>query len=143
MAANNDPIYSRSPNVDWPAVMTAANTTVDLTAGTIYLVWTADATNGGFIQTIRIRAIPTIAATAATVARIWLNNGATTGTAANNILYNEISLPATTASATAATANYEVPMNIALDAGFRVYITLHTAPGGSTGWMATGVGGNY
>src|SRR5262245_26071550 len=143
MAANNDPIYSRRANVDWPAVMVTANTTADLTAGTIYLIWTADATNGGFLQSIRIRAIPITGPTAATVLRIWVNNGGTTATATNNILVDEISLPATTGINTAATANYEVAVNKPLDATFRVYGTLGTAPGGSTGWMASGWGGDY
>ena len=142
MAPNNNPIFSRVADVQWTGLMTAANTTSDLTAGTSYLAFSADATEGGFLQKLRFRAIPA-ASTAATVARLWLNNGSATGTAANNSLFDEVSLPATTVSATLATAGFEVPVNIPLPAGYRVYITLGTAPGGSSGWMCTAIGGKY
>ena len=50
----------------------------------------------------------------ATVGRVFINNGQTNATASNNILYNEITLTATTLSEVASTANYVLPMNIAL-----------------------------
>lgn len=140
MAANANPIYSRTADVQWIGYMVTANTTADLTAGTSYLVFTADATNGGFVSKIRFRATPA-GNTTATVARVWINNGSTTGTAANNILFDEITLPVTTASTTTATPNYEMPVNIALPAGYRIYATIHTAS--ANGWAATAVGGKY
>lgn len=140
MPANVDPIFSKSGNIDWNSYITAANTTADLTSGTSYLVWTADVTNGGWLESLRFRATPA-GNTTATVARIWINNGSTTGTAANNVLFTEITLPAITASGTAATAEFEVPIRRALDAGFRVYVTIHTAS--ANGWACTGCGGNY
>lgn len=140
MAANVNPIFSRVPDIQWNSYLVTANTTADLTSGTTYLLFTADATNGGFVQKIRFRSTPA-GNTTATVVRIWINNGQTTGTAANNVLFDELSLPATTASGTAATPNYEVPMNIALPAGYRIYATIHTAS--ANGWAATVVGGAY
>src|SRR5215212_12080419 len=116
MAANVDPIYSKAADIQWNGYIVTANTTADLTAGTSYLVFTADATNGGFLQKLRFRATPA-GNTTATVARIWLNNGSTAGTAANNSLYDEITLPVTTASGTLATAGYELLMNIPLPLG--------------------------
>ena len=140
MAANVDPIFSRLADIQWIMTTNTANTTTDLTAGTSFLVFTAEANNGGFLQKLRFRCTPGTS-TVATVARIWINNGSTTGTAANNILYDEITLPATTVSSTVATAGFEVPMNIPLPAGYRIYITYHTAPTGT--WQVTGVGGKY
>lgn len=140
MPANTEPIFSRLPDVQWIGPITAANTTADLTSGTSYLVWTADATNGGYLERIRFRATPA-GNTAATVARIWINNGSTTGTAANNTLYSEVQLPATTASGTAATPTYEEAIKLALPAGYKVYITIHTAS--ANGWLATAIGGKY
>ena len=142
MAANNDPIYSRTPDIQWqPQFMSAADTTITGTGlGANNLVFTADATNGGYVQKIRLRAT-NVGNTTATVARIFINNGATTGTAANNVIYDEISLPATTATNAAATANYEVPMNIALPAGYRLYVNLGTAS--ANGWIACAIGGKY
>lgn len=141
MAANTAPIFSALGDIQWSTTaMTAANTTKDLTTGTIYLVFTADATNGGFVQRIRFRSLGTNSN--ATVARIWINNGATTGTAANNTLFDEITLGAITNSEVAATATFELPLNFALPPGDRIYVTLGTAPT-SAGWQATVVGGKY
>lgn len=141
MAANIDPIFSKAPDVQWVSGVTAANVVIDMTSGTTYLAFTADATNGGFLQKLRFRAT-NAANTTASVARIWINNGSSTATAANNILYSEITLPATTASTSLATAGFEEPMNIPLPAGYKVYITLGTAM--ATGsWQVTAIGGKY
>lgn len=141
MAANNQPIFTRTPDVQWTiSAMTAANTTTDLTAGTIYLAFSADSTNGGYVQRIRFRTLGSN--TNATVARVWINNGGTTATAANNSLFDEITLPVTSVSQVAAQANYELPLNFALPPGDRIYVTLGTAPT-SAGWQATVIGGKY
>jgi hypothetical protein len=141
MPANNQPIFTRLADVQWTvSAMTVANTTTDLTAGTIYLAFTADATNGGYVQRIRFRTLGTNSN--ATVARVWVNNGSTTATAANNTLIDEITLPTTTVSQVAAQANYELPLNFALPAGYKIYITVGTAPT-SAGWNATVIGGKY
>jgi hypothetical protein len=141
MPANNQPIFTRLADVQWTtSAMTVANTTTDLTAGTSYLAFTADATNGGYVQRIRFRTLGTNSN--ATAARIWVNNGATTATAANNALIDEITLPSTTVSQVASQANYELPLNFALPAGYRIYVTLGTAPT-SAGWNATVIGGKY
>jgi hypothetical protein len=142
MAGNTAPIYSRIGDVQWTTNMTAVNATTDLTSGTIYLAFTADATNGGYVQRIRFK--PNNASgtnNVVTVARVWLNNGSTTGTAANNVLIDEISLPATTGSATAALPVYELPLNFAMPAGYTIYVTLGTGVAG--GYRATVIGGKY
>ena len=141
MPANVQPIYSRLGDVQWTiSAMTVANTTTDLTSGTIYLAFTADTSNGGYVQRVRFRTLGTNSN--ATVARVWINNGSTTATAANNSLFDEISLPTTTAIQTSAQSNYELPLNFALPVGYRLYITLGTAPT-SAGWAATVIGGKY
>lgn len=140
MPANNQPIFTRLADIQWTDVMTVANTTTDLTAGTIYLAFTADATNGGYVQRIRFRTLGTNSN--ATVARVWVNNGATNATNTNNTLFDEITLPITTVSQVAAQANYELPLNFALPAGYRIYVTLGQAPT-SAGWEATVIGGKY
>jgi hypothetical protein len=142
MAANTDPIFSRAPDVQWIGAIVTANNTLNITSGTSYLVFTADATNGGFVQEIRIRADPANN-TAATVARFWINNGSTTGTAANSILIGELSIAATTASATAALPDYVFPVNRPLPAGYKIYLTIGTAPGGSGQFSATAFAGKY
>ena len=140
MAANTDPIYSRAPLISWIGPIVTANTTPDLSTGTSYLLFTADATNGSFVTKLRLHATPA-GNTTATVLRLFINNGSTTGTATNSSLYDEITLPATTASATSATANYEIPLNIALPPGYALYATIGT--GSANGWYATVIGGKY
>ena len=140
MAANTQPIFSIAGDIQWSSTaMTAANTTKDLTTGTSYLAYLAPS-EGGFVQRIRFRTLGTN--TSATVARVWINNGSTTGTAANNTLFDEITLVATTVSEVAAQATFELPCNFALPATYRIYITLGTAPT-SAGWLATVVAGKH
>ena len=140
MPANTVPIFSKAPDIQWIGYITAANTTADLTSGTSYLVFTSDATNGGMLSKIRFRPTPA-GNTTATVARIWINNGSTTGTAANNSLYDEVTLPLITASGTGAVAGYECAFLAPLPAGYRIYVTIHTAS--ANGWQATAIGGKY
>jgi hypothetical protein len=62
-------------------------------------------------------------------------------TVGNQLFYDEVSLPATTASATAATVTVDVPMNLALPPGYEVYVGLGTAV--AAGWSCVGIGGAY
>jgi hypothetical protein len=141
MAANTAPIFSLLGDVQWSvSAMTTANTTKDLTSGTIYLTFTADATNGGFVQRIRFRSLGTNSN--ATVARIWINNGSSTGTASNNTLFDEITLTSITNSETSSQATFELPLNFALPPGYKIYVTVGTAPT-SAGWQSTVIGGKY
>lgn len=144
MAQNIDPVYTREAEVANNGT-TGMNQLI-LNAATDYtgidvdtsLVFTADATNGSYIERLRFKAGGT---NVATVARIYLNNGAAPTTATNNTFYGEVSLPATTAIATAATAEIDYMMNFAIPAGFRVYVGLATAV--AAGWVVCPVAGNY
>jgi hypothetical protein len=144
MAANIDPIYSKLGDVSSDAstgmapTFTTGSNTYDGTNANAKLVFTADATNGSYIQRLRFKAIGT---NVASVARIFLNNGSTNGTATNNSFYGEVSLPATTAIATAATVEIDYPLNMALPAGFRVYVLIATTV--AAGWVVTPVAGKY
>jgi hypothetical protein len=139
MAGNNAPIYSRVADIQWNTVVVqSANTTTDLTSGTIYPVFTADTTNGGYVQRMRFKPLGT---NVATVARIWLNNGSATTTSSNNTLWDELTIVASTASQTAALPVYEIPLNFALPPSYRLYVTLGTS--GATGYDVTTIGGKY
>jgi hypothetical protein len=143
-APNIDPLYSKAGEVSNnagtgmnAALLTADNDYTGIGANA-KLVFTADATNGGFIQRLRFKAIGT---NTASVARIFLNNGATPGTATNNSFIGEISLPATTLIATAATGEIDYPLGFALNPGFRIYFNLGTTV--AAGWVCTAIGGKY
>ena len=138
MAANTAPIYSLLGDIEWgTTVLTTQNTAKDGT-GTVVNVFTADATNGGFVQRIRFRAAGT---NIATVARVFINNGSTNATAANNILWDEITLAATTLSEVAALATYELPLNFALPPGYKLNVTIGTTV--AAGYYVTVIGGKY
>ena len=139
---NSEPIYSKAADVQWIESVVTANNTIDLTSGTSYLVFTADATNGGYVRELRCKVNPANNS-AATVLRVWLNNGSTVGTAANSAIIGELGMPATTTSATAALPDFVYPMNFALPAGYKIYITVGTAPGGSCELTVTAIAGKY
>jgi hypothetical protein len=138
MAANTAPIFSLLGDVQWGATaITTANTAKDGT-GTVLNVFTADATNGGFVQRIRFRAAGT---NIATVARVFINNGSTNATAANNILFDEITLAASTLSETSALSTYELPLNFALPPGYTLNVTIGTTV--AAGYYVSVIGGKY
>jgi hypothetical protein len=103
------------------------------------LVFTADANNGSYVERLRFKATGT---NVATVVRVFLNNGSSNGTAANNTFYDEIALPVSTSSATAATAvTIDMQMGFVLPAGFRIYVGLGTTV--ASGWVVTPIAGRY
>jgi hypothetical protein len=140
MAQNTSPVFPLVPVVSWintGAVI--ANTTTDLTAGTNYNSgFTANATNGSRVDFIRVR---TLGTNVATVMRVWINNGSTTATAANNTLFFERTLAATTVSQTAEQIDVMVPMNVSLPVGHKIYYTFGTAV--AAGYSIQVVGGDY
>lgn len=138
MAANTAPIFSALGDIEWgTTVLTTQNTAKDGT-GTVLTCFTADATNGGFVQRIRFRSAGT---NIATVARVFINNGSSNATPANNILYDEITLAATTLSEVAAQPVYELPLNFALPPGYKLNVTLGTTV--AAGYYVSVIGGKY
>jgi len=145
MSGNTDPIYSRQGDVStngttgMSQAITAAAADFTGAGANNVLVWTADATNGGFLQKLRLKAAGT---NVVSVLRVFINNGSANTTAANNSFYVEMPLPATTLNNGGMTGpDIDVPMNLALNPGFRIYAGLGTAV--AAGWFVTGVGGKY
>lgn len=137
MAANTAPIYTNVPVNSWIGPVLAANTTKDLSAGTIYLVCTAGV-NGSRIDRLQFQPLGTNVATAG---RIWINNGGATGTAANNAYYLDVTLPISTVSEVASIPAISIQLDLVLQATYRIYVTVGTVV--AAGYMVTAVGGNY
>ncbi|MDB5167084.1 MAG: hypothetical protein JWN26_229 [Candidatus Saccharibacteria bacterium] len=98
------------------------------------LVFTAG-TNGSRLIGIHFEAIGT---NAASVARVYINNGSANTTAANNSLIGQLTLPATTTSAVAAvgSADFYFPNGaLDLDISYRIYVGLGTTV--AAGWVPT------
>jgi hypothetical protein len=147
MAQNTNPIFPLTPINTWVSGAAAnaatagvtANTTKDLSSGTIYgPIFTGKAVDGSRLDFIKVRALGT---NIATVIRVWINNGSVTTTAANNALYLERTISATTVSETAEQPDIILPLNISLPAGYRIYATFGTAV--AAGFHLTAVGGDY
>lgn len=135
---NFAPIFTKVASAAW-ATLTAANTAKDGT-GTTDLVMTADATEGSNLGTIICEPRGT---NVATVLRVFLNNGSTPTTAANNTLIGQIALPATTLSETTTSTmqGVERVFNRAIPPGYRIYVCLATAV--AAGWQITTASGDY
>ena len=136
MAANNSPIFPKIGKTLWGTVATA-NTALDGT-GTVVTIFTADATNGSRVDLIRVMHAGT---NIATVLRIFINNGSTNATAGNNTLYKEVSVAANTISQTAASVDMEIPMDLALPAGYKINVTVGTTI--AAGLAVSAQGGDY
>lgn len=141
MAGNASPIFSRVGAISLGTAITAVVTDyIGTGANNVLLSFTADATNGGYVQRIRFKAAGT---NAVSVARIYFNNGSTNATAGNNTFFGEISLPATTGSTTAATVDIDYPINVALPPGYRIVVGISASTTLASGWVPTVVAGQY
>jgi hypothetical protein len=80
---------------------------------------------------------------AATVCRVFISSSSSTS-ATNSWLYDEITLPAVTLSQTAATSVFELPINVALDPIYLLYVTFGTSTGSAgTGYSIVTIAGDY
>ncbi len=156
MAANTAPIYCRTPDVQQPAnngetsnvIGPSANTAQDGTGANVYVVFQADAIEGGFVDEITLKPV---GAPAATVIRIFLYTGSsgtftknTSNTVANMTLIRELSLQAITSSNTAAQNDMAIPIRKQLAAGQRLIATFGTSTGASgVGYALTTWAGKY
>lgn len=136
MSANTVPIFPKTPHVEWTGSITAANTSKTGT-GTVATVFTAGI-DGSRVDRLRIRALGTNVATAF---RIFINNGGDNNTPANNILYYEYTIAATTLSEVAALADNMIQLDLTLPAGYKILCTIGTAV--AAGISITCEGGDY
>jgi hypothetical protein len=144
MAGNNNPIFSRVGAIGLNAGATLGTTQIQDYIGTnagTATVFTADATNGGYVQRLRFKALGANATAA--VARVFFNNGSTKATAANNTFYGEVSLPITSSSTTAATVDVDYPINVALPPGYSVLVNIGSSANLGAGWAVTAIAGAY
>lgn len=142
MPANTVPIFTDRPDLSvnnsttLGAPLTTATGDYTGVSANHVLEHTAGA-NGSYVRRLQFTAM---GSNVASVARVYINNGSDPTVAANNAMFDQISLPATTAINTAATATVTLPIEIALPAGFRIYVGLGTSV---TGWDCVCVAGQY
>jgi hypothetical protein len=133
---NTNISFPQVPRIKWGTVATA-NTAKDGT-GTMVTVFTAHATDGSRIDYLKVRAL---GSNIATVLRAFINNGSSNATPANNSLFMERTIPATTLSEVAELADIMIPLDISIDPGFKINVTIGTTV--AAGLQVTAVGGDY
>ena len=149
MPANTTPIWVLTPNLSATGsgsttlsqpITLAANDFTGAGANNS-LIFTAGASST-LIDKIRFKAIGT---NVQTVARMFLNNGLTNLTAANNLFIDEVQLPASTASANSITApaiDYVFSgRGLFVPPNFRIYVGLGTAV--SACWVPFAIAADY
>lgn len=136
MTASTSPIFTNVPQMSWTGNLISGTNTYDGTSGATLLM-TAGA-NGSYLRSIFCEAA---GSNVVTVVRVFVNNGSSVGSAGNNALIYQQTLPATTAIATAATTHIEIPLNITLKASYSVYVVMATSV--SAGWQFTALSGDY
>lgn len=135
MAANTAPIFTKIPDIQW-GVVTAVNAAYDGT-GTTVVIFTAGSADGNRIERITFRSLGT---NAATVVRLFINNGSSAAVAANNTLFFEIAI-ASTAGGSAALPEFSYEIPIVLPSGYKIIAATNAAI--SSGITVTAFGGKY
>lgn len=150
MAGNSDPIYSRAGQIQSSALIAAVNAVLYNAAGTIgtdvYIIWTADATNGGYLQRVRVKYVMNATTTSVACVMKFFLTAASSGavTDATSWFVDEIAIPATGALTTTATnPTYEVPFNMPVPAGWSLVAKITVAQPANGGFIATAIGGKY
>ena len=149
MTANTQPRFFKAPNISFGGAVLgpSANTALDGSGANTTSIWQADATEGGGVLKVILKPV---GSPAATVARLFLCSvtgaftAGTSNTAANCGMVAEMTLPAITQTQTAAQPPFEIPVNIYVQAGYRLLLTFGTSTGAAgSGCSLTTVGGDF
>lgn len=130
-------IWSRQPASGFEKLLTG-NTSRDLSAGTSYTIFTADAVFGSRVDRVMLQPLGT---NTATVVRIFMNNGGAISTGTNNVMIREVTMSGTTASEVSALLVTEVLLELGLKAGHRLVCSIGTTVAAGIG--ASAHGGDY
>lgn len=143
MAANNDPIWVKTPGTPVYGVTlgTSIVSDTDGTGANNVLLFTAGS-EGAFITKITLMAKGT---NAVGVVRVYINSGqGANTTAANNHMIAEVGLPASTASTTVAAAGpVVIPIMDRIEAGAKIYAGISAGAALASGWSPRVWAGQY
>lgn len=149
MSGNSTPIWSKVGDLQSSGLIATAATVVYDGSGTVgtdvYLVYTPDATNGSYLERIRVKYVANGAtASNACIMKFYtssVNTGSTTNS--NTFFYDEMSIPATTMTTTALNPSYDMPFGFAFPPAVYVLIKVSVTQPASCGFIATAIGGKY
>ncbi len=144
MTANFNPTFTLTPKSPF-AKVTAADTGTDGTGANVKLILTAGA-DGSFLRGLFLQPLSTSGSTntSAAALRLYINNGSSVGTASNNALFYEWSLPvvAVNVSATAAALGIFLPFNFQIQSTYAIYGGI-TAIAANTNWNIFPIEADY
>ena len=133
MPANTTPVFPLTPVIPVGQTLLTANTAKDGT-GAVATLYTAGV-NGSKLNAVQIAYTGT---SVATCLRLFINNGSTNATAANNSLYMSISVPANTLSETLAAMDITQALALTLPAGYKLMATIGTTVAAALSLVASG-----
>ena len=139
MAQNTAPIFTQAPEIVTSILANGTAASFDMTSGVSASVFAAGP-SGSYLSKIRVK--PS-GSTTGTVIRFYFNSTGVTTVTGNNVLYGELSMPTIVASNGSAQNDFEIPMNIAVPANWRLFAAYGNAPGAGTGFHITAIGGDY
>lgn len=156
MATTATPIFPQVPNVGtMNCLLSTAMTNTKAMDGTetvgtsMALAFTAGS-DGARVDTVKFQYTATNGQTAtgtsaASLIRLWLNNGSANTTATNNQLLAEMPMPAqaVTALATGNNPVYTLTLGISIPAGYKIYAGNTVAAGGVLAFQVSVQGGDY
>lgn len=143
MAGNNLPIFTRVGAAQFfktdgdggsAGALKTANNNYDGTTGTYLTVFTSDTTNGSYVEKIRCKAA---GANIQSLLRVFIFDNPNS----KGILFDEVILPATSASATAPQPTVDIPIKMALPPNFTIKVAIATTV--AAGWYISVWGGTY
>ena len=151
MAANTQPIFTKTPNLDisiWTSSLTG-NTKSDGTGtiGTDMVKAVTGATEGTYVEKLRFIPQGSVAGTTltASVIRIYVStvgSGSTTRT--DTTLLHEISVAANTIDNATSGVNYfEVLLGLRIKTGQFIHWSMHHAAASNTSWGCVPFAGDY
>lgn len=137
MTANTNPIFTLTPNIGFGGILaTAADDFTGVSANNA-LCFTAGA-NGSYIDSVLLNATGT---NIPSTARIFINNGSSHTTAANNQFIGEQALPNYSLTSGVPVPQVGYQFNFAIPAGYTIYVGLTVSVAG--GWAVAVIGGDY
>jgi hypothetical protein len=151
MAVNTSPIYTLIPKVGFGtltgSIGSARSDGVGTIATDLFLCFTADATDGSYVDRIRMSYTATTPTTFASTAviRIFISS-VTSGstTAADTVLFQEVSTAAVPAANATNSTNYiEIPCNFVLPPSYTILASIHTNMTANTRMQILVFGGDY
>lgn len=137
MAINTIPIFTGTPHIAYRQCNNSTSYLPIFPAASTNT--TSTSTEGWFVQKARIK-LSGSGPTTATVCRFYIAPDSTPSVAYQ---FDEISLPSITLSTSAASPNYEVPLNITLPSGYFIHIKFDTGVGAGITANITTISGSY